>query len=273
MNSDDPVTTGPDVSSGEQGYTMAALIMAIAVMAIMMGTAVQSVSFQAQREREAELIFRGEQYVEAIRLYKTRYGRFPMRIKEIWEADPKVIRRPFKDPITNSENWGIVFLGQENAGGLGGGGLGGGRGGVGPDGRTVPMPAATPAVGIGSGRRGESGQGDTGLPKGVTRTQEGELVGPIVGVHSTSCDESIRIYEGRTTYCEWKFIFRENQQRGRGGPGGGPGVRPTIPPYHGGQDPDESRDRVLGTPGPGGNPGTGVGRGRTPIPPRPSGTP
>jgi type II secretory pathway pseudopilin PulG len=165
MNSDDPVTTGPDVSSGEQGYTMAALIMAIAVMAIMMGTAVQSVSFQAQREREAELIFRGEQYVEAIRLYKTRYGRFPMRIKEIWEADPKVIRRPFKDPITNSENWGIVFLGQENAGGLGGGGLGGGRGGVGPTDAPSPCQRQPRPWASDPGAAGNPGRGTPDCPR------------------------------------------------------------------------------------------------------------
>jgi hypothetical protein len=42
-------------------------------------------------------------------------------------------------------------------------------------------------------------------------------VGPIIGVHSTSCDEAIKVYEGRTTYCEWRFIFKEEQQGPRGG--------------------------------------------------------
>ncbi len=98
----------------EAGFTLVMLVITIAIMSIMMGVAVQAVSFQMRREREAELIFRGQQYVEAIRIFKAKYGRNPMRMKEIWEADPKVIRKKWKDPITDSESWGIVLLGQEN---------------------------------------------------------------------------------------------------------------------------------------------------------------
>ncbi len=211
--------------SREAGFTLVMLVMVIAIMSIMMGVAVQSVSFQMKREREAELIFRGEQYVEAVRIYKGKYGRYPMRMKEIWEADPKVIRQKWKDPITNSENWGIIFLGQERQvrtqtpGGLG---LG------------TPLPTGTPAHGSGLTLGSPQGQGRDGLPEGVTRNPEGELIGPIVGVHSTSCDESVKIYEGRTTYCEWRFFLKPDQQQGgrRGGrPGGsGGGYHPGDPP-------------------------------------------
>ncbi len=199
---------------GEAGFTLVMFVMVVAVMSIMMGVAVQSVSFQMQREREAELIFRGGQYVESIRLFRARYGRYPMRLKEIWEADPKVIRRPFKDPITDSESWGIVFLGQE--GQVGGGRFDGQR----DIGLGDPRPTGTPE----GGRRGRGqpgSEGDDGLPPGAQRDENGEIVGPIVGVHSTSCDDSIKIFEGRTTYCEWRFIFREDRQPGVGGRGGG----------------------------------------------------
>ena len=89
------------------------VVLTVAIMSIMMTVAVQTVEFQMRREREAELIFRGEQYVEAIRLYKIKYGRHPMQLKELWEADPRVIRKKWKDPITDSEDWGLIFLGQE----------------------------------------------------------------------------------------------------------------------------------------------------------------
>ena len=46
------------------------VVSTIAIMSIMMTVAVQTVEFQMRREREAELIFRGEQYVEAIRVFK-----------------------------------------------------------------------------------------------------------------------------------------------------------------------------------------------------------
>ena len=96
-------------NSSEAGYTLAIFVMVIAVMAIMMAAAVEIVSFQAQREREAELIFRGQQYVEGIRLYRQKYGRYPMRMKELWEADPRVLRQKWTDPITGSENWALSF--------------------------------------------------------------------------------------------------------------------------------------------------------------------
>ena len=61
-------------NSREAGYTLAIFVMVIAIMAIMMAAAVEIVSFQARREKEAELIFRGQQYVEGIRLYRQKNG-------------------------------------------------------------------------------------------------------------------------------------------------------------------------------------------------------
>jgi type II secretory pathway pseudopilin PulG len=169
--------------SGEAGYTLAIFVMIIAIMAIMMAAAVEIVSFQAQREKEAELIFRGQQYVEGIRLFQKKYGRYPMRMKELWEAEPRVLRRKWEDPITGSENWGVIFQGQE------GGEISGPR-----RGRRV-TPTRTPVF-------------------ARHREDEGEKVGPIIGVHSLSTETSIKVYEGRTQYNMWKFILKEDVTRG-----------------------------------------------------------
>ena len=175
-------------NSREAGYTLVVFVMIIAVMAILMATAVEIVSFQAQREREAELIFRGQQYVEAIRLYKQKYGRNPMRMKELWEANPRVLRQKWKDPITDSDKWGLVFLGQEGRELTAPGGGGGGP---------RPTPTRTPVF----ERDREGG---------------GEKVGPIIGVHSLSCDPSIKIFQGRTTYCKWLFVVGKDQDQREG---------------------------------------------------------
>ena len=208
-----PVSRLPSPASPEAGFTLVALMVMLAILSIMLGVAVQTVTFQMQREKEAELIFRGNQYVEAVRLYKQKYGRFPMTLEEIWKAKPRVIRKKFKDPMTDSLNWGIDFLGQE-----------GRKVGPGAGGRTptpTPTPSTPPAGGVGFGR-------------------PGQRRGPIVGVHSTSCEESIKIYEGRRRYCEWKFVYKEKrQQTGAGRPptGGQPpgsGAPPGNPPGGGG---------------------------------------
>jgi type II secretory pathway pseudopilin PulG len=152
--------------------------MVIAVMAIMAGAAVQLASFQMKREKEAELIFRGRQYVEGIRLYRQKFGRYPVRMKELWEADPKVLRKRWIDPMTGSEKWGVIFEGQE--------------------GQEVRIPGVEQRV------------TPTKTPVFERDRQgEGEKVGPIVGVHSLSTEESIKIYEGRNRYNMWKFVLKE----------------------------------------------------------------
>ena len=47
---------------GDRGYAMAALLVALAVMLVLMSAALPAWRFQAKREKELELVFRGEQY-------------------------------------------------------------------------------------------------------------------------------------------------------------------------------------------------------------------
>jgi len=220
---------------GEGGYTLVIVVLTVAIMSIMMAVAVQTVEFQMRREREAELIFRGEQYVEAIRLFKIKYGRNPMQLKELWEANPKVMRQKWKDPMTDSEEWGLIFLGQE------------GRR-IGPESAFPGTPVPTETV-THQGTKSLTGDQPFGGPG-----QGGEKIGPIVGVRSTVCEDSIKIYEGRSNYCEWQFVHRE---RGRGM---GSTRAQGIPPGHqppGGGGPGSGGPGGGGPGGSGGNPPPG----------------
>lgn len=268
---------------------MVMLVVAIAVMSIGMGVAVQTAEFQMRREREAELIFRGKQYVEAIRLYKIKYGRYPMQLKEIYEAKPRVIRKKWKDPITDSENWGIIFLGQEGRQvGQQGRQLAGPGGKPGPFGSGAGMIGTQPPTVPGrnrlgnqdqGGSAGRSGVGDqeidpqTGLPRSsFGQVGADRKMGPIVGVHSTSTDESIKIYEGHTTYAEWRFIYREQPQPGQR-TGQRPGQLPGQPPvgWHPGDElGTDDEGKPIKVP-PGGNEPPGGGGLPDPVPtiPRP----
>src|SRR6266571_3311991 len=57
----------------ESGYAMAALLIAMSIMAVMMTVAMPVWKQSAQREKEAELVFRGKQYVHAIALFQRKY--------------------------------------------------------------------------------------------------------------------------------------------------------------------------------------------------------
>ena len=84
------------MTSGERGYAMAALLVGLSVMAIMLSVALPVWRTVAQREREAELIFRGEQYAHAIELYSRRNGGYPSTLDVLEKG--RFIRKLYKDP-------------------------------------------------------------------------------------------------------------------------------------------------------------------------------
>ena len=98
------------VKSPSRGFTLVALIIGMTVMSILIAAVLPMASMEAQRDKEAELIFRGLQYAEGIRTFRKRYGRYPNTLKEMYEVRPRTLRKLWKDPITNSDKWGIVSL-------------------------------------------------------------------------------------------------------------------------------------------------------------------
>ncbi len=202
-----PATSGG--RAGESGYTLAALMVILAVMAILLTVVVQSTTFRRQREKEEELIFRGNQIVEAIRLFRARNGRFPNKLTELAEADPRVLRQAWKDPITDKVDWVPIFMGQEGTTVAGGGGT-----------TRQPQQPQQPRQPQGFLTRPTPKPGEGGSPFPATEAQ-----GPIIGVHSRSCDTSIKVLDGRSRYCDWKFIFDPNKQKD--GSPGAPSPSPT----------------------------------------------
>lgn len=175
----------------EGGFTLAALVVTMAVMAIFLTVAVETVSFQQKREKEDELIFRGGQAVEAIRLFKARFGRYPIKLDELATAKPRVLRRVWTDPMTGKADWVPVLLGE--------------------DGTTVnrtPIPGATPQP-TAQPTPQSSDDDSSGASSGSTphAGSSKDTRGPIIGVKSRVCEGSIKLYLGHTNYCEWKFFY------------------------------------------------------------------
>src|SRR4051794_25579377 len=91
-----------DVHRSEGGFAMAALLVAMAVMAVAMSTALPVWHTMAQREKETELIFRGQQYARAVMLYQRRFpGAVPPNLDVL--LNEHLLRKKYKDPITNSD--------------------------------------------------------------------------------------------------------------------------------------------------------------------------
>lgn len=232
----------------ERGYAMAALLVAIAVMSVLMSAAIPAWRHQAKREKEAELIFRGEQYVRAISLWERKMGPGSRPPNFDILVEQRFLRKKYKDPITG-EDFQPLYMGMNMPAPVPGRGRGrGGRGGPEP-----PAPQ-TPAAFQG--------------PR-VVRTFPGPgqqaVGGGIIGVVSKSTERSIRIYNGGTFYNQWLFRHAGAAQT-PGGPGsvlpggGGRATRPGLPPGRGGR----------GVPMGPGRRGVGPGgRGMPPPPPPP----
>ncbi|HXD75698.1 MAG TPA: type II secretion system protein [Vicinamibacterales bacterium] len=180
---------------------MAALIVGLAVMAIMMTVAMPVWKHLAQREKEEELVFRGEAYAHAIGMFQRRNANaYPPNLDVLVQG--KFIRKKYKDPITDDD---FVPLAQGQQQGAQRGNQPGQQGGA------------------QQGRGGQPGQGIAGA---AAPGQPG-AIGGIIGVTSKSTAESIRLYKGRSHYNEWAFIYTPPAQAPGGVPGAGvPGANP-----------------------------------------------
>jgi type II secretory pathway pseudopilin PulG len=238
---------------GQQGYAMAALLIGMSVAAILMTAAMPVWKQMARREKEEELVFRGQQYVRAIALFQRRSGPgvLPPNVDVL--VSGRFLRKKFKDPITNDD---FDLLSPVQA--TGQGGSQSGRGGAGQQPST-----AAPQQGTVIGAQPGSQAGGRGV------------AGGIMGVASKSKDASLRVYNGRTHYNEWQFVFVQQTQQagapggagGRGNPPGGRGQTGTPPPFGGVQGGPGRQGQ-----GPGGR-GFGPPAGRGPQPGSPSPAP
>jgi type II secretory pathway pseudopilin PulG len=214
------------------GYIMVVLLIAMAAAAVWMSAALPAWRQQTAREREAELVFRGEQYARAIVLYQQKNNNaLPPNIDLL--VSQHYLRKKYKDPITGDDFVAI--------------------GGVQPG---QQIDGVTPGGG-GVGRAG-------GTSPGSASGQPVQLAGGISGVRSKSTATSIRIYQNQQVYSQWPFdasamlarMGRTVSRAGAGGQGNQPGRAGGVPrPGAGGVG-----DARGGGPGRGGR-GGGGGRG------------
>jgi type II secretory pathway pseudopilin PulG len=226
----------------ERGYAMAALLVGMSVMAIMLSMAMPVWRTASQREREAELVFRGEQYARAVELYQRKFaGAFPPSLDIL--LNERMLRKRYEDPMTEDGEFQLLYVGQDagQAGQIGAGGQPPRQGGPGTPARGGATPPAA----------GPLGGGFTGA--GVR--------GGIMGVTSKSTATSLREYNGRGRYNEWAFVATPanvqagtgtGPQRGQGPQRGGRGAQPGRQ----GQPPGTGPARGFPPPGGGGAPAT-----------------
>lgn len=103
--------------SRAKGFTFISLLIVVAITAGALAAAGGVWSQAAQREKERELLFAGEQIRQAIALYywRTPGGahQYPKTLEALlddkrWPTTQRYLRKLYRDPVTGSTDWGIV---------------------------------------------------------------------------------------------------------------------------------------------------------------------
>jgi type II secretory pathway pseudopilin PulG len=271
------------------GYILLTLMLFIALLVIFATSAVETITQQVKRDREEELVHRGVEYSRAVRHYYKKFGRYPTRIEDLESTNSiRFLRKRYKDPITGKD---FKLLHQGEVQMSFGAGLGGAAalsalaanagGAQSPQamaaGIAAAQAAAQPATPLNT-NSGDADSSDTpsgaapgaqagpGSSSGTSPVGSGQVFGggPIVGVVSTSKEQSIRSFNKKDHYNQWQFIYDPSSDRG------GLLMTPNQPPLNinsqnpNGQNPNGQP--VNGQPGSGMNGSTG-GFGSQPSPP------
>jgi hypothetical protein len=101
--------------SQESGFAFLLALVAILVMVALTATVLEIGATQSRRAHEEETIWRGQQYVRAIRLYYHKTGKYPQTIDDLTKGLPELhfLRQQYKNPMDPGEGaWRFVYVNQ-----------------------------------------------------------------------------------------------------------------------------------------------------------------
>ena len=200
--------SGLGTSARSRGYALLVVMMMAVILLISLSAALPSVYTAGQREREEELIFRGNQYARAIATFHRQFNRYPVSIEELLRTNGiRFLRRAYPDPMSRTGKW--RFIHANAAGGVldsaATPGSAGSPGQAGSSSQTGLMASSGSAPSDSKGPPGSpsdfNGQGSA-VPGGANQ-MNGAF---IIGVASSSPRESIRVWNNHTHYDAWEFL-------------------------------------------------------------------
>ncbi len=158
---------------------MAALLVAMSVMAILMGAALPSWTHMAQREKEEEYLFRAKEYARAIRMWqdKNNVANVPAPSVDLL-VEQRFLRKKYKDPLTGQD---FVLIQTP---------VGSQQPGI--PGQPQPQPQQKPS------------------PQQTQPSPGGAASGGFIGVTSKSKAQGIKLFKGQaTTHDQWAMTYMD----------------------------------------------------------------
>jgi hypothetical protein len=282
----------------ERGYALLFAVFLAAILLVSAMAASLSVVTDGKRQKEKEMIWRGKQYVRAIKLFYRKNGRFPADLDDL--SKPKIgsirfLRQTYKDPMNKADGtWRFIYVGPSGQliGSLKPHPLlqlptpatppasAGASATTSGFGSATPSPGTPPALGTAPGTPSAPGTAPgsaAGTPGDASSGQSGQsnqpgqpdlppgnvdsptvFGGKIIGVGSKIDRRSIIVYDKAKNYRLFEFIWDPSKDTG--------GSSQPLQSIPGGSQP--------GQPGQTSQPGFGQpGFGQPPVNPNPTPTP
>lgn len=97
----------------QRGFTYLGILILVALAGVGLAAFSEIASHAAQREREAELLFRGNEFQQAIAAYYKKESRYPQSLEQLLEdkrypMPVRHLRRLYPDPMTGSPDWALI---------------------------------------------------------------------------------------------------------------------------------------------------------------------
>ena len=100
--------------NAESGYALITILFLLGVVAVMLARSLPRDAMAAERTREETLIYRGEQYARAVKLYFREHQRYPETLDDFEETDGvRYLRRRYRDPMTGEDEWRLIKMGTD----------------------------------------------------------------------------------------------------------------------------------------------------------------
>jgi hypothetical protein len=162
----------------DAGYALLLIMFFLALLIISMAAAAPTILSSVQREREAEMVWRGKQYTRGIRMYYMKRQRFPTSLDDLTKPKTGIrfMRQAYKDPMNQVDgSWRLIYVGPNgqligslsdrslSLNGMGGAGAMGGAQGSGSMFASGNSLTNTSTGGFGSSSFGSSSFGSSGF--------------------------------------------------------------------------------------------------------------
>ncbi len=175
---------GQTMTNGnEKGYILTATIVMVVILSISMAMIAEKWTYVVKREKENELLFRGEQYAQAIRRFYLIHKRYPFKLEELVESYPRCIRKLYPEPFSKDKEWGIIYLSDLASG------------------KVFKKRNQTDIS-------EENNSSPKPIPVGqiYSKSSQTMMTGQIVGVYSKCKDRPYKDFMKGEIYSDWKFI-------------------------------------------------------------------